>query len=237
MPTDTHWLRRGLKRFLDQPLGDHLPDPPLTARGRSITIGAVKWGAYAFYDYEGEPIYVGQTRESLGSRIGRHLTNQRTDAVAMAVLDPFEVRAIRVWPLPEYQAVRGKEAVAGAVAHLNAVERAAFDELVAGSRFGRMLNEKDPPPGDGRPLPASIGGDIVPEGVVAARLHPDTRIARRAQTIARLSAIIASRNVAGGLRRSLLTQADRLAHLARRRYEALGGERLVERREAGDQDE
>jgi hypothetical protein len=34
-------------------------------------------GVYVFYDYFGEPIYVGQSEESLGARIGRHLTNQR----------------------------------------------------------------------------------------------------------------------------------------------------------------
>ena len=63
------------------------------------TVGSHTWGIYAFYDYDGEPIYVGQTFEGLASRIGRHLTNQRTDAVAMNVLDPFEVAEIRVWPL------------------------------------------------------------------------------------------------------------------------------------------
>jgi hypothetical protein len=62
-------------------------------------IGNAKYGVYVFYDYDGEPIYVGQTYETLRSRIGRHLTNQRTDAVAMNVLDPFEVAEIGVWPL------------------------------------------------------------------------------------------------------------------------------------------
>ena len=51
--------------------------------------GNAQFGIYAFYDYDGEPIYVGQTAEQLRVRIRRHLTNQRTDAVAMNVLDPF----------------------------------------------------------------------------------------------------------------------------------------------------
>lgn len=236
-PQETVELRRGLKLFLNQPLSNFIGNPPLTAQGRSISIGAVKWGAYAFYDYEGEPIYVGQTRESLGTRIRRHLTNQRTDAVAMAVLDPFEVRTIKVWPLLEYQNAKGSHALTNAAEHLNSVERAAFLELVNESRFGRMLNEKDPPTAPERPLPPPISGDIVPEEVIAVRLHPDTRIARRAQTIARLSAIIASRNVAGGLRRALATQADRLAYLAGQRYAALGGERLVDERDPDEDDE
>lgn len=56
------------------------------------------FGVYAFFDYDGEPIYVGQTYEGLRKRIGRHLTNQRTDAVAMHVLDPFEVLTVKLWP-------------------------------------------------------------------------------------------------------------------------------------------
>src|SRR3990172_7816476 len=64
-------------------------------------IGSYKHGVYAFYDYDGEPIYVGQTEEKLSGRVSRHLTNQRTDAVAMNVLDPFEVAFIEVWPLDD----------------------------------------------------------------------------------------------------------------------------------------
>ena len=95
-PEETVELRRGLKTFMSQPLSKYTANAPLTRNGVSITVGAVKWGAYAFFDYDGEPIYVGQTRESLQSRVGRHLTNQRTDAVAMAVLDPFEVRTVKL---------------------------------------------------------------------------------------------------------------------------------------------
>src|SRR5687768_466270 len=57
------------------------------------------FGAYVFFNYDGEPIYVGQSQESIGGRVGRHLTNQRTDAVAMNVLDPFEVASIEVYLL------------------------------------------------------------------------------------------------------------------------------------------
>jgi len=40
-------------------------------------IGTARCGVYAFYDYDGEPMYVGQTVESLNTRIGRHLTARR----------------------------------------------------------------------------------------------------------------------------------------------------------------
>ncbi|UVO51552.1 GIY-YIG nuclease family protein [Sphingomonas sp. SUN019] len=198
----------------------------------------MKWGVYAFFDYDGEPIYVGQTRESLGQRIARHLTNQRTDAVAMAVLDPFEVRSIAVWPLPQYQEVGGKTAGAvEAAKHLDALERTIFLKLVAESKFGKILNEKDPPDVPVCETPPSIRGDIVSEDVRRIRQHPDLRIARRAQTIARLSQIIAGRDVQAGLRRALATQADRLAWLANKRFAALGGEAAVEERETDEPDD
>ena len=79
-------IRNEIRRFLDT----------LDSSGRKI--GNAKYGAYAFYDYDAEPIYVGQTEEKLRSRIARHLTNQRTDAVAMNVRDPFDVAEIEVWP-------------------------------------------------------------------------------------------------------------------------------------------
>lgn len=218
---------KGLRAFTNQPLNAFVADPPLTRKGTSITVGAVKWGVYAFFDYDGEPIYVGQTRESLGQRISRHLTNQRTDAVAMAVLDPFEVLSIKVWPLPQYQEV-AKEGRDAAIAHLNALERAVFEQLVDLSAFKKILNEKDPAPAGPCDVPTPIGGQIISEAVRSVRQHPDIRLARRAQTIARLAQIVSARDIGVGLRRTLVTQADRLAWLANARFAALGGEAAVE---------
>src|SRR2546430_15040577 len=152
-------------------------------------IGSHKWGIYAFFDYDGEPIYVGQTYEGLGSRIGRHLTNQRTDAVAMNVLDPFEVAEIQVWPLhPED--IKGD---IGTI--LNAIEYTVFQKVLKESSFGAVLNEKDIPKTRLVKLPPSYRDRIIPEGLYEIRKHPDTRIARRASTIANLARVISERNV------------------------------------------
>jgi hypothetical protein len=91
-PFETEDLRRNLAIFLDA----RFDDPS----GARPSVGNYRWGVYAFFDYDGEPVYVGQTNERLRTRIRRHLTNQRTDAVAMSVLDSFEVFDIEVWPLP-----------------------------------------------------------------------------------------------------------------------------------------
>jgi hypothetical protein len=213
-PFDTEDLRANLKRFLDAPFDD-----PVAGRARPV--GNFRWGVYAFFDYDGEPIYVGQTNEMLRTRIRRHLTNQRTDAVAMSVLDPFEVFEIEVWPLPQFQDRNAKDA--GARNHLDALERKVTEIAVARSRFKAILNEKPPPATSLEvELPPSHRDRIVSPSVFALRSHPDFRIARRAIVTGRLAQVISEREVKAGLRKVLVTQTRRLTWLAERRFEALG---------------
>lgn len=221
-PFEAEDLRRNLVIFLDSDFND-----PIT--GATRRVGNFRWGVYIFYDYDGEPIYVGQTNEMLRTRIRRHLTNQRTDAVAMSVLDPFEVYEIEVYPLPQFQNINSAADRAAARAHLNALEHAVYGKAIDGSQFKAILNEKDPPaPTINIEIPRSFRMRVVSDEVAKIRSHPDFRIARRALIISRLAQVISERKVQGGLRRVLLTQAKRLQWLADRRYQALGGAESVE---------
>ena len=178
-------------------------------------IGNASKGVYAFYDYDGEPIYVGQTMEKLRTRIRRHLTNHRTDAVAMSVLDPFEVAEIEMWPFWDLQGLSSKDE--HTISALNSAEYTVFQKLVSSSVFGAVLNEIPVRKAPVISLPPSYRSRIVPEPIYSRRIHPDIRIARRASTIAKLAQVIAERSVQPGLRTTLLTQARRLEHLAKRR--------------------
>jgi hypothetical protein len=172
---------------------------------------------YAFYDYDGEPIYVGQTREKLSGRVSRHLTNQRTDAVAMSVLDPFEVCEVELWPLPELEGLKTEDP--NAKARLDALEATVYKAALKKSKFNAVLNEKIPVSYISAKIPPSHRGRIVSDAVMEVRSHPDLRLARRAATISRLAQIVSERKVAPGLRRVLVVQAERLLSLARRRFE------------------
>ena len=177
-------------------------------------------GVYAFYDYDGEPIYVGQSSEGLSARIGRHLTNQRTDAVAMNVLDPFEVAEIEMWPFWDLEDVSSsakKEL-------LDQAESTVYQMLLEKSVFNAVLNEAPVTPTPPIPLPESLRGRIIPDDVYERRVHPDIRIARRANTIARLAQVISERSVSQGLRQTLVTQARRLEHLAAQRLDETAGQ-------------
>jgi hypothetical protein len=207
LPHDVAAIRKEISRFLN------------TVDAKRRRIGNAQYGVYAFYDYDGEPIYVGQTRERLRARIGRHLTNQRTDAVAMNVLDPFEVAEIEVWPI--YPGQLSKQKISSL---LHATEYTVFEKVLTESQLKAVLNEKDIPAAPLVTLPESFRGRIIPEPIYEHRKHPDVRIARRANTIAALARVISERDVSKGLRRTLLTQARRLERLARERLGQMGEE-------------
>ncbi|MDE0242223.1 MAG: GIY-YIG nuclease family protein [Deltaproteobacteria bacterium] len=180
-------------------------------------VGDCKHGVYLFYDYDGEPIYVGRTKEQLRTRIRRHLTNQRTDAVAMRVLDPFEVAEIEMWP---FWTLYGKPL--GVIDDtLDRAEYTVYQNALKTSTFSRILNEKEIAEKPAIELPPSFRGSILEGSARNSRSHPDVRLARRARTIAELARIISERKVNIGLRNTLLSQAVRLEHLARTRLEQI----------------
>ncbi|MEV1129292.1 GIY-YIG nuclease family protein [Agromyces sp. NPDC049794] len=180
------------------------------------------WGVYAFYDYDGEPIYVGQTNEKLRTRIRRHLTNQRTDAVAMRILDVFEVAEIEIFPVWELEGI--PRSSQEAKRRLNALEYSAYLRAIDNSRFKAILNEKIPPVSARVDLPESLRRDLIDPETRAERGHPDIRIGRRAETVARLAAVARERGeVSDGLRRVIVIQAVRLAYLSAARLAEVEG--------------
>jgi len=207
LPEDVAAIRAEIRKFFATKDSNHK------------RIGSYKHGVYAFYDYDGEPIYAGQTEEKLSGRVSRHLTNQRTDAVAMNVLDPFEVAYIEVWPLDDLvQGLAKKEKKA----LLDRAEYTVFQKVLRESALGAILNEKEMAPRSEIALPISHKQRIIPDSIYRQRKHPDVRIARRATTIANLARIISERHVSDGLRRTLLTQARRLERLSAQRVKELG---------------
>lgn len=218
-PEEVAAIRSAIKRFLD------------TKHENRRRIGSARCGVYAFYDYDGEPIYIGQTYEGLGARIGRHLTNQRTDAVAMNVLDPFEVASIKIWllePFAWHSADQVKRNRATIKPLLDQFEYCLYVTAIRESAFKAVLNEKQPTETDIIELPAPYEGNIIPDEIRQLRKHPDIRIARRASTIAGLARVISERRVTKALRKTLLTQA--------RRLESLASERLADFATAPDEE-
>ncbi len=141
-PSEVDALYESVKSALDA----------VAANGRRV--GDCKFGVYLFYDYDGEPIYVGQTQERLRTRIRRHLTNQRTDAVAMRVLDPFEVAEIEMWP---FWALTKQDAAET----LDRAEFTVYCRALERSEFNAILNEGDIRKADKIALPPSVRAPLL----------------------------------------------------------------------------
>ena len=139
------------------------------------------------------------------------------------VLDPFEVAEIEVWPIDDQSLPESDLQQL-----LNATEYTVFQKVLKESDLGAVLNEKDVPKARRVKLPKSYRGRIIPEALYEIRKHPDTRIARRASTIASLARVIRERDVSKGLRRTLQTQALRLERLATERLQEITGTFPVE---------
>ncbi len=199
-PSEVTALYEGVTNALNTDYGD----------GRRV--GDCQHGVYLFYDYDGEPIYVGQSRESLRGRIRRHLTNQRTDAVAMSILDPFEVAEIEMWPFWDLGSSEAREI-------LNRAEFTIYQKSLKESKFSVILNEKEIKSTEEIALPKSVRVSVLPLSLRRQREHPDIRLARRARTIANLARVISERSVRPGIRRTLWAQARRLEYLARTRLD------------------
>lgn len=170
-------------------------------------------GIYAFYDYDGEPIYVGQTVTSLSDRVGRHLTGRRSDAVGSSCSTPFEVLEMEVWPLWDLWPAK-PPSVKKRKAKLSPYEYTVYSRLLKRSHFRAVLNEDPIRKTQAVTLPKSYRGRIVPDDLYEERRHPDVRLARRAQTVASLARLISERRVGPKLRTVLDVQTRRLAWLS-----------------------
>ncbi|WP_254281364.1 GIY-YIG nuclease family protein [Frigoribacterium sp. VKM Ac-2836] len=179
-------------------------------------------GVYAFFDYDGEPIYVGQTKEDFATRIGRHLRGQRSDTLAYRILDPFEVAEMQLWPAEHLRGLPTPERTKA----IDALEYSVYLTAIETSKYKAILNEKIPPVSLRQNLPRSYRSKLVPDSMRAEREHPDIRIARRAETLSRVAAVAHERGeVSAGLRRVIVIQAVRLADLAAARLAYSEGRR------------
>ena len=123
------------------------------------------------------------------------------------------------------KAQRAREA-AEKIEALNALEYSVYLTAIERSKYQAILNEKIPPVSPRMELPRSYRFQLVPEHLRDDREHPDVRIARRAETLARVAAVAHERGeVSAGLRRVIVIQAVRLADLAAARLAYAEGRR------------
>lgn len=206
-PRRTDVMSREQRRFRD--LLDRALDE-VDDQGRPWS--AARYGCYAFYDFDGDPIYVGSSGEHLRTRIRRHLVNQRTDAVATGVLDVREVAEVELWPVWSLEGTPDRSL---AIRELARIEWTVYVRAINESQYGMLLNERTPPSEEIVELPPSKRFLLVDDEFRLHQGHDDVRIARRAEILERLTSAVLERGVVSeGARRALVVQAARLTHLA-----------------------
>lgn len=130
-------------------------------------------GVYAFYDFDGEPIYVGQTTEDFGTRIGRHLRGQRSDTLAYRILDPFEVAEVEFFPADYLLDIHSDKKERSAA--FDSLEYSVYVHAIEKSSYHAILNEKIPPISPLVALPKSHRFNLIPDEYREDREHPDVR--------------------------------------------------------------
>jgi hypothetical protein len=58
-------------------------------------------GCYVLCDLDGVPLYVGQSRDGIRSRVNRHLTSARSDIIANRQVDVWEIAFVWAYPVTD----------------------------------------------------------------------------------------------------------------------------------------
>jgi hypothetical protein len=156
-----------------------------------------KVGVYALCDLDGIPIYVGQSKDGIQSRVRRHLTSARSDIIANRQIDPWEIAFVQAYPVNRLNDIPLLEASLFAKLHKDT-------PLMNGSipvAVGRLLKRL--------PKPSEII-QMMPDDELKVRKDPALRLPRQIEHIGRLVDHILTVKDSPQLRRSLAAHFDRL---------------------------
>ncbi len=161
----------------------------LTFRRNALKTLTNEIGCYVLCDLDGVPIYVGQSRDGIRSRVNRHLTSARSDIVANRQVDVWEIAFVWAYPV-------------GCVAEISSLEDSLFHAFHPRSA---LMNGKVPPAPNQAvilPEPAQIL-QVMREEEIAEKRDPALRLPRQAehysQIVGHFLAVKNSREIAGAI--------------------------------------
>ncbi|MGC4887211.1 hypothetical protein [Micromonospora sp. DT227] len=183
---------------------------------------AAKYGCYAFYDVSGDAIWIGSTTDRLRSRIARHLTSLRSDAVAAGLLDVREVAELELWPLWGLEKATRLDSDVRQV--LASVESQIYRLAELRNNSGPPLSSPPYATGPQAEIPPSSRFGLLDEPLYAEMSHPDVRIRRYAENLAQLTAGVLERgSTSMETRRAIVIRAKRLTAAVDERFRYVAG--------------
>lgn len=134
-------------------------------RKRAVTKLTPRIGVYVLCDLDNIPIYVGQSKDGIRSRVGRHLTSARSDIIANRQIDVWEIAYVWAYPVISNTAI-------------NDLEAQLFHFFNPRSR---LMNGTVPPVGDygAVPEPEQIV-QVMSDDEIRERRDPSQRLPRQA---------------------------------------------------------
>lgn len=129
-------------------------------------------GCYILADLDNVPIYVGQSKDGIRKRVGRHLTSARSDIIANRQIDVWEIAYVWAYPVKDKLKIDQLEA----------------DLFFNFDRQSQLMNGQTPSlaainiiiPSPSETIQVISGEDL------SERLSPEVRLPRQAQHYAQL---------------------------------------------------
>jgi hypothetical protein len=154
-------------------------------------------GVYALCDLDGVPIYVGQSKAGIRSRVRRHLTSARSDIIANRQVDPWEIAFVQAYPVKDVADIPNLEATLFAKFHKEKPLMNGSIPIVHGPALKRL------------PKPSQTV-QMMPDEEIRVRQDPALRLPRQIEHIGRLVDHILTVKDSPQLRSSLAAHFDRL---------------------------
>lgn len=84
--------------------------PHFAFRKQAVKMLTREIGVYVLCDLDNVPIYVGQSKDGIRSRVARHLTSARSDIIANRQIDVWEIAYVWTYPVASKEAINDLEA-------------------------------------------------------------------------------------------------------------------------------
>ena len=140
----------------------------LEFRDKALSNLTNKIGCYILTDLDNVPIYVGQSKDGIRSRVRRHLTSARSDIIANRQIDVWEISKVWAYPVKEKS-------------EIDPLETSLFYNYDSQSQ---LMNGQTPSIAAGGgiaiPKPSEII-QVISDEDLSERLNPELRLPRQAQ--------------------------------------------------------
>lgn len=140
-------------------------------RKRAVRTLTAEIGVYALCDLDNVPLYVGQSKDGIRTRVARHLTSARSDIIANRQIDVWEIAYVWAYPVESKDAIN----------HLEAQLFHAFYPI------SQLMNGTVPPNRDYGPVPEPTQVvQVMPDDEIRERKDATRRLPRQAEHYAQI---------------------------------------------------